>query len=221
MHPRRGPGRPSQESEDGPGVREALLQAAGDLFARRGYAAVSLRAVAREAGATPAMVHYYFGDKSGLYQALLDHTLGHLFERIRRTAEETPPEADVVGRLLAVMVGTLGEEPWIPQLILREVLLEEGSFRDRFVARYAGPVAALLPRLIGREIEAGRMREDLDPYLAFASLIGMTMFPFVARPVLERVLGFAYDEDFRQRLAEHNRRLFRDGTSARHPEVSS
>jgi hypothetical protein len=51
----------------------------------------------------------------------------------------------------------------------------------------------------------------LDPRLAFLSLMGMAVFPFVARPVVERVLGIDYDDAFARRFADHTRDLFVNG----------
>ena len=70
--PRR-PGRPLSASA--PPVRESLLVAAGRLTAERSLGEVSVREVARAAGVTPAMVHYYFGDKDGLHEAMLARAL--------------------------------------------------------------------------------------------------------------------------------------------------
>jgi len=210
---RRGPGRPT--AGDRPEARDALLDAASRLCARHGAAAVSLRRIAAEAGVSPAMVHYYFGDKDGLYDAMLDRTFGRLVERVRAVAaehgvDEVAPDDRLAG-LLRVVTGALAEEPWIPTLVVREVLSEEGRFRERFVAAYASRMAELLPGLMREEIAGGRFRRDLDPQLAFLSFMGMTVFPFVARPVVERVLGLEYDEAFLARFAEHTRRLFVEG----------
>src|SRR3972149_7869691 len=79
---RRGPGRPTGR-DGGRDVREALLEVAGELFSERGVNEVSLRELARAAGVTPAMVHYYFGDKQGLYEALLARALSPLVARVR------------------------------------------------------------------------------------------------------------------------------------------
>ena len=208
---RRPPGRPAR-GEEGPGVREALLEAARSLFAARDFRAVSLREIAAEAGVSPAMVHYYFGDKTGLFDALLDATFSGLLERIREAQAEHG--SGDVGALLEILVGTIGAEPWIPRLLIREVLSDEGPFRERFIERYASQVAAIIPALVARGQQDGDFRSDLDPRLAFASLVGMTVFPFAARPVLERVLGLEYDEEFRRRFVEHTRRLFVEGTRA-------
>jgi AcrR family transcriptional regulator len=192
-------------------VRDRLLDAASALFARRGYAAVPIREIARSAGVTSAMVHYYFGDKRALYHEMLERALGRVLERVRRVvAERTGGEAGLVG-LLEVVQGALAADPWIPPLVLREVLSEEGRFRERFVEIYASQLARIVPGLIESEIRAGRFRADLDPRLAFLSFVALMAFPFVARPVIERALGIDYDADFPARLAAHSRRLFLEG----------
>ena len=51
--------------------REDILGAARRLFAEQGYAATTVRRVAEEAGVDPALVHYFFGSKDGLYGAAM------------------------------------------------------------------------------------------------------------------------------------------------------
>jgi TetR/AcrR family transcriptional regulator len=195
-------------------VRADLLAAASGAFGARGYAAVSLRDVAKRAGTTAAMVHYYFGDKDGLFAALLEQALALVLERVRsglaaRAASGAPPGSLDV--FFDVAQDALGATPWIPQLVVREVLSEGAPFRERFIESYAAPMSRLLRGSLRAEIAAGRLRADLDVDLALASLLGMAAFPFIAQPVLERVLGAPYDAAFRARLAAHTKRLFLEG----------
>lgn len=212
----RGPGRPAAAS-DPPDLRVELLEAARAEFGARSFAAVSLRGVARRAGTTAAMVHYYFGDKHGLFAALLESALEGVLARARaalaaRVAEGAAPASTDV--LLDVVHEALGSAPWMPALVVREVLSEDAPFRDRFVESYARPMSRLVRRALRAEVAAGRLRADLDVDLALASLLGMVVFPFIAKPVFERVLGFRYDAAFRARLAVHTKRLFLDGANA-------
>jgi AcrR family transcriptional regulator len=202
---RRRPGRPARR-QGRPDPREALLDAAARLFAERGPGAHSLRAVAAAAGVTPAMVHYYFGDRRGLADALLERALRRILERVARVRR--------IDDLPATVALAFWADPWIPPLLLREVLAEDGRFRERFIDVYASHVARLVPGLLRSEIEAGRFRRDLDPRLAFVSLLGMLGFAFLARPVIEPVLGLHYDGAFLERFAEHTRRLFVEGAQA-------
>jgi AcrR family transcriptional regulator len=51
--------------------REAILNAASQLFARYGHAAVSVDMVAEASGSSPALIHHYFGTKQNLVEQTL------------------------------------------------------------------------------------------------------------------------------------------------------
>ncbi len=110
-------------------------------------------------------------------------------------------------------VRTAAAHPWLPRLILRDVLAPHGGFRGRFVKDFAGlaaPKAALLAARSGR---GGAMHADLDPRLTVISMLSLGLWPFLALPVLEKALGFQPDEAGIERLIEHTVRLFKAGTS--------
>lgn len=54
-------------------TRGRILEAASALFAKKSFDGVSLRAIAREAGVDPALVHHYFGSKDQLFEEVLSH----------------------------------------------------------------------------------------------------------------------------------------------------
>jgi len=56
--------------------RQAILQSARDLFAEQGYAGTTVRAIARSAGVDPALVHYFFANKEGVYEAVVQDAVG-------------------------------------------------------------------------------------------------------------------------------------------------
>lgn len=191
-------------------VREALLAAARALFTERGYNQVGIREIARAAGANPAMIHYYFGDKEGLYRALLAAAFDKLLGQLDAHARQTNA-GEAISSIVQLYIGMLSREPWIPRLMVREVLSDEAPFREEFVARFASRGARLLPTILRRAIDDGRLRSDLDPVLTTLSLIGMMVFPFLALPLLERALGIRVDRDFSQRFMDHTIRLFEEG----------
>jgi AcrR family transcriptional regulator len=54
----------------GPDLRESILNAAEQLFSRHGFYGVTVRQVAAEAGVDTALIHYYFGSKRELFEAV-------------------------------------------------------------------------------------------------------------------------------------------------------
>lgn len=190
-------------------VREALLSAARNLFLRYGFRAVSSRQVAASAGVNPAMIHYYFDGKEGLYRAMLESAIAPIVSRLQAMLGE-PRSADVDG-LVRTYMQVLAANPWIPGLIVREVLTPDGSFRQAFVRDFAGRFAPMLRNIIGREIERGRLRGDLDPSLTVVSILGLALFPFISLPVTTRVLGIDASEAGIEKLITHTVRVLLHG----------
>ncbi|WP_116202647.1 TetR/AcrR family transcriptional regulator [Amycolatopsis circi] len=73
---------------DGDATRAALVDAAAKLFAEQGVDGVSIRAINSEAGLAPAAVHYHFGSKDALVNAVLMRDGEPVRERIHHLAEE-------------------------------------------------------------------------------------------------------------------------------------
>jgi AcrR family transcriptional regulator len=208
----RGAGRPAGAEADG--VRRGLLEAAERLFAVQGFAGVTVRAIADAAGVNPAMIHYYFGDKQGLHQAVLENALQPLFDRLRSWLESPESERGDIGVLVSIYVRAVAARPWIPALLVREVLAEEGPFRERFVREIAPRGAGTLVRAIEHEQAAGRLRADLHPKLAALSLVSMSLFPFLALPIATEVFGLQLDGADLERLIEHTEQMFLHGAEA-------
>ena len=77
-----------------PDARRAVLDAARELFAERGFERTTMRAVAARAGVDPALIYHYFGDKDGLLFAALQPPVDEatvfagLVDAADRTGEE-------------------------------------------------------------------------------------------------------------------------------------
>lgn len=80
----------SGRPQDLPPGALALLEAAKRLLMDRGFDALRLEAIAREAGVNKAMIRYYFGDKAGLVAALVDLLLHDATEALVTSAEALP-----------------------------------------------------------------------------------------------------------------------------------
>ncbi|MGQ4661254.1 TetR family transcriptional regulator [Lysobacter sp. F6437] len=189
----RAPGRPAAAEED---LRERLLDAALACFSRHGIAATPLRTIATEAGVNPALLHYYFGDRARLQQAVIDERVLPVFTQLREPL--LAHGDDTAGLVAGFVLGIgriVGEHPWLPSLWVREVLCEGGALRDLLVTR----LAPQLPRMmVGKFADAqaqGRLNPDLDPRLLMVSLIGLTLFPAAGAPIWRRMFD-ADDLDY-------------------------
>ena len=72
-------------------TRVRLLDVTERIMIDDGYAAVSSRRIAKDAGVTPALVHYYFGTLDDLFLAVLKRRADQQLERQRRTISSSSP----------------------------------------------------------------------------------------------------------------------------------
>jgi TetR/AcrR family transcriptional regulator len=170
------PGRPS--GAHGDQARTHLLDIALNLFARQGIGETTLGAIAREAGVTPAMVHYYFKTRDQLLDMLIDERLVPLRVELARVFND--PDAEPVETLRAfveTLVETVDKCPWFAALWVREMISEGGLLRQRMAERF-GDVHKdrAIERIAGWQ-KAGKLNPALEPSLVFASLFGLTVFP--------------------------------------------
>lgn len=186
--------RPTAENAD---LRASLLDAALACFVRRGIAATSLRDIATEAAVTPALVHYYFGDKAQLQEAVVAERLLPVVAQMRAPVMQAG-EGDVAALVAGFVHGIAGvvqQHPWLPTLWVREILCEGGALRDMMISQ----VGPLLPKMMAGRFaaaqQAGQLNPDLDPRLLMVSLIGLTMFPMASAPIWRQLFG-ADDIDF-------------------------
>ncbi len=209
------PGRPAGGDSDK--VRADLLEAARTHFLSNEFKAVSLRNIADSAGVNAAMVNYYFGGKQGLYLAMVDELLQSIaasLDEIGRSESLTITEFASRYSLL------LAANPWWPNFMVREVLFSDGEIRAAVLEKVKTMFAPSLLGLIQKEIANGNYRSDLDPQLALISLMGMTIFPFLARPMLSQVLNMEMNEELAGVISQHHAHLFLHGVMANPGEAA-
>jgi AcrR family transcriptional regulator len=189
-------------------IKASILDAAEYLFATRGFAATSIRAIAEQVDVTPAMAHYYFGSKKDLLQAVMEQVLEPLASALAelRQHDEIP-----VSDLTRLMFRMASEHPYLPQLITREVFLPGGQLQQEFLRNFAPRLGGRLPGILKREQQQGRVRADVDPSVTALLVLSLCFFPFVARPAGEAVLGVSYDAAGVQELSEHVAALLERG----------
>jgi AcrR family transcriptional regulator len=201
-------GRPAaHQSED---RRALLLDAALELFARQGIGATTLNAIAKQARVTPALVHYYFGNRERLVEALVAERIGPVVDSLSlELARLGDDPLQALYALARRLLDTLQELPWLPPLWVREVLCEGGLLRAHLLQHIAPQMAKRVQKLAKAAQDSGQMNAALDPRLVIVSLIGLTLLPLAAAPIWQQLPG--YQSITPERLAQHMLELLTNG----------
>lgn len=167
-----------QNTQELDGVRDRILAAARAEFAERGFGAVSVRSIAERAGATAAMINYYFGGKQALYDTVVAEAekglLRSLVAAVSAGGREGLPR-----RLAVAYFDFLVHERQLQRLLLRQMLDHGEEVRKR-ATEIVGPLRQLL-----EENFADRRLADQYAVSVFGAISGY----FLYEPVLGAFLG--------------------------------
>jgi len=195
----------SPKVERGDITREALIQAAIEIFGRDGFHAASTRAIAERAGANQALIGYHFRGKLGLYLAAFEYIIDQIAARIGpivdriadELAQQRPTKEAKEARERAVsgavemasgMIDLLTQprsELWA-QMILREQQAPTAAF-DILYNGLMGRSLRILTELIHRAKPQG---PEVDARLLAFTLIGQVLVFRTARAGLMRHMGW-------------------------------
>src|SRR5438128_1223059 len=193
--PRRKRGR--ERVYDAQRTREAILGAAEAVFAEHGFDGTSVDAIAAQAGYNKSLLFQYFGDKLGLYTAVLKRADGEMSELLARVFaplledEAVASQADQLRAFLATMVQTfwdyLLQHPRLVRMLTWE--MAEGWQTFAQIASQFPPEATdQLEPLFHKARGAGLLRSDFAPMIQIAMIVPICQAYLAYLPLYQRLL---------------------------------
>ena len=135
-------------AREAPSTRDAILDAAERRFAERGFAGVSMREIAAEAGLkNQASLYHHFRHKRALYEAVLSRGIAPIVALVAESGKGGPAgergrlELAVVEAVLDRVLDYLEEHSHLPRLIQRAGL-DDNRYLRNALGRFLGPLYA-------------------------------------------------------------------------------
>ena len=148
---------------DAAASRQALLEAAQDLFGQHGFEGTTIREIGERAGMDAALIARYFGSKADLYIAAV---------AAERMDEGQPTEFEHLGQMAEVLVSRAdrhGPGPIMQALIRTDTAAEiRTAVRARLTRRLVDPLAT---GLVDQGVDHARLRAEV----AVSALIGISL----------------------------------------------
>jgi AcrR family transcriptional regulator len=170
-------------------TRDRILDAADRVFTRKGTASGRTQEIADEAGVNKALVHYYFGTKAALADAVFARALGMLVPRIFGILAD--PERGIEQKVPAIVKEQIDFQSAHPYLA-GYMVAELHASPDR-IARLMGAHGRVPLDVLRRQLQegarAGKLRR-MSPEQFVASMMGLLLFPFAIRVALCELLDF-------------------------------
>ena len=184
-------------------TRQRLIEAAGEVFAERGYRAATIREIVDQAGANIAAVNYHFGDKESLYRAVVEHVCRCAPQRFRLSEDDATPEARIREYVRDFLVHCLAADrrSWSTRLVVRE-LSEPTLALQILVDRVMRPSTERLVDVV-QEVAGHRLSQE-QAWLCAQSVVAQCVYQKHSEAIISR-LGPPLPQGLEEidRLVEH------------------
>lgn len=150
--------------------RDAILRAAREEFAARGFAGATTVAIAKRAGVTQPLIHHHFGSKAKLWSAMLAELFGALRQALDRANDPTDGERARIERLLRTVIAFSSERPELSRLIRLESTSAQASF-ELLYRVHLEPLIKFFTETLARAEKLGIARK-LDRGFVYFAMLG-------------------------------------------------
>jgi AcrR family transcriptional regulator len=182
-----------ESPEPGGRTREALLDAAEGLFARKGFEATTIKEIGAAADLNPALLYYYFGNKEDLYRAVLTRVIGELVRLGQARVDAASSPVDAIRGVVETQAAFLIAHPTAPKLFVRE-MLDHGARRgEQAILQLAAGLFKRLCEVIEAGQRSGIFRHDVEARFGAVSIISQMVYFNLARPAVGLFYGLGPD----------------------------
>lgn len=153
--------------------RNQILDAALQIFARRGIYQSRMDDIVKEAGLSKGAIYWYFKSKDELVMALMERLMQRSRQDLDLLRQVEQPVPQRIAQLADLLAEQLAQFVHLHSIVFEfYALAARSSEAHRFFQRYYGEYGAALAGLIAQGIERGELR-PVDPVSAARSLIGL------------------------------------------------
>ena len=191
-----------------------ILEAAEHEFLAKGYDGARTTSIAKIAGVTHAMLHYYYRTKEQLFERILDKNMSHIATIMVAAISKTDlPFLERLKESITSHFDFVATNPLLPRFILNEIILQP----ERYEMMKNKLVTSSKEMFLNVQSEIDSLShkgeiEWIDAKLLFMSIVSLNVFPFIVYPFAEVIMGntMADKEIFiQQRKAENIETIMR------------
>lgn len=171
-------------------TKESILRAATYEFCRNGLGGARVEAIAQRAKANMRLLYAYFGDKSGLYIAVLEHVYTEIRAAEQQLNLDNLDPIAAMRELVNFTFTFFGEHQDYIALINTENLQRARNMRkSRKIAELTLPLVTSIENILRRGSASNVFRKDVDPINLYISITALSYFHVSNRYTLSTMFG--------------------------------
>lgn len=166
-------------------TEEKIYEAARKIFILKGMDGARMQEIADEAGINKALLHYYFRSKDNLFKAVFKDIFTKFFDKVRFSLFSDAPTKEKLIFFIDNYIDMIHSNPYVPQFIINEINRDPKVLKTLMFESGVEP-QTLLELFVSQKKVSSSLIKD-DPRHIVLSILGMLIFPFVARPLLQSI----------------------------------
>lgn len=162
-------------------TEEKIKEAARKVFMLKGYAATRTRDIAEESGINLALLNYYFRSKEKLFSEVMQEKMQQFFGALLPIINDTSTTLEIkIELIVSNYIDVLSQNPGLPLFVLSEMKGHSEKIKKILPVQKISENISFIKQLKEK-------RPDINPMHFLMNILGMTVFPFVARPAFELI----------------------------------
>ena len=176
-----------------------ILDAAKNVFQRKGMDGSRMQEIADEAGINKAMLHYYYRSKQMLFEAVFKNAFSLLAPQLNRILNDDSSIEEKIRNFTSNYISFILKHPYLPTFIIQEL-----NRNPEFILKMKGnkgfPNLEKFKEQVRTEVENGLLKPIKGEQL-FINIMALNIFPFVATPLIKAFINVD-DKSFEQLMED-------------------
>lgn len=172
------------DTKDVKDMESRIIEAAKQVFVRKGYEAATMSDVATEAGIGRTALHYYYRTKEILFEAIFQQLISSVLPNINRILDQDCTIEEKMSQIIEQYVGVVRRNPNMPIFVISELNRDPEHLFNVVLSDLTRiqPILRLRSQL-EEEMEKGKIRR-IPPVDIFSTIVSLVAFPMLIRKPL-------------------------------------
>ena len=176
-----------------------ILEAAKNVFQRKGMDGSRMQEIADEAGINKALLHYYYRSKQMLFEAVFKNAFSLMAPQLNSILNDDSSIEDKISHFTHNYLTFMNKHPYLPKFIIMEV-----NRNPDFLSKVQGIAGFPSLEKFKKQVESEVSNGTIKPVKAeqlFINIMALNIFPFVAKPMIKAFVNID-DKTFKQLMDE-------------------
>lgn len=183
--------------------KQKILEAAEAEFLEKGFGNAKIVSIAKRAGISHTMLHYYYSTKEELFQRIFKEKVQLLSQMFNVVLEQNTNFTETLRLLIESQFNFVAKNPQLPMFVFREILSNEENRHWAIQTLYPHllPFLTAFEKMFNAELSKGTIRPVTFQNLLM-NVISLNISVFIAMPMLKEPLQLDSNEKMEKFLVE-------------------